>query len=209
MVQTIQAQGLRLVDLQQRFGLRWVESDAASLQWQEELPVLKNEQVHKLDLLKQRHRYLAQYGVAEETVKLTMLAPLLELAGLCDAPFRLETEASIEIAAEDEGVLIRGRIDVLVVSGQLWILVIESKKMGFNVTEGLPQALLYMLANPSFKEPRFGMITNGESYLFVRLTQNGTPEYNLSRPYSLLNPGNDLYEVLGILMRLSSLFLPQ
>jgi hypothetical protein len=51
-------------------------------------------------------------------------------------------------AMEDEGLVIRGRIDVLVLSKTLWLVVIESKRSDFAVTRAIAQTLSYMLGNP-------------------------------------------------------------
>jgi CDP-paratose 2-epimerase len=60
----------------------------------------------------------------ENTVKLVILAPLLDLAGFYRRPFRIETETSIAIEMEDEGVVIRGRIDILVIKEAIWLVAI-------------------------------------------------------------------------------------
>ncbi|WP_322744761.1 type I restriction enzyme HsdR N-terminal domain-containing protein [[Phormidium] sp. LEGE 05292] len=103
---------------------------------------------------------------------------------------------------EDEGKVIRGRIDVLVLKNRLWLLVIESKRSDFAVTRAIPQALAYMLSNPQMAQPTFGMITNGNEFLFLKATRQPTAEYANSRLFSLLNPSNELYLVLQILRRL-------
>lgn len=46
---------------------------------------------------------------------MVVLSPLLHLAGFYQPPFAIETETSIEIAAEDEGEIVKGNIDVLLV----------------------------------------------------------------------------------------------
>jgi hypothetical protein len=102
---------------------------------------------------------------------------------------------------KDEGAIIRGRIDVLVVKNQLWLLVIESKRSDFAVTRAIPQALAYMLSNSEMVQPIFGMITNGNEFLFLKTSQN---DYANSRLFSLVNPNNELYEVLQILKYLGS-----
>lgn len=61
----------------------------------------------------------------ENTVKLVILAPLLDLTGFYRRPFRIETETSIAIEMEDEGVVIRGRIDILVIKEAIWLVAIE------------------------------------------------------------------------------------
>ena len=143
----------------------------------------------------------------ESTVKMVVLAPLLDLAGFYRLPFRITAETSITVAAEDEGVLIQGRIDVLVLQEQFWILVIESKRPTFSVDLAIPQALSYMLGNPNPQRPSFGLITNGSQFLFLKLTRQDSPKYALSNLFSLLNRGNDLYKVLQVLKRLSQVVI--
>ncbi|NJL84996.1 MAG: hypothetical protein HC886_01890 [Leptolyngbyaceae cyanobacterium SM1_1_3] len=43
------------------------------------------------------------------------------------------------------------------------------------------------------------MISNGRSFLFLKLVQQPQPQYANSRLFSLLNPGNDFYPVLQIM----------
>ncbi|MBD1847913.1 hypothetical protein H6F89_31950 [Cyanobacteria bacterium FACHB-63] len=102
----------------------------------------------------------------EEAVKMVVLSPLLDLVGFYQPPFRIQPEKAIEVEVIDpeEGVMIRGEIDVLVVSGQLWVLAIESKMSAFSLNVALPQALSYMLANPS--QPCYGLILNGSDFVF-------------------------------------------
>ena len=49
----------------------------------------------------------------ENSVKMGVLSPLLDLAGFYDEPFHIRSEVSTEIAAEAEDEVIRGRIDGL------------------------------------------------------------------------------------------------
>ncbi|WNN88685.1 type I restriction endonuclease [Gloeocapsopsis dulcis] len=116
----------------------------------------------------------------------------------------IETETSVDVEMEDEGVVIRGRIDVdvLVLKNRLWLLVIESKRSDFAVTRAIPQALAYMLGNPEMAQPTFGMITNGNEFLFLKASRQPTAEYANSRLFSLVNPNNELYTVLQVLKRL-------
>jgi predicted type IV restriction endonuclease len=108
------------------------------------------------------------------------------------------------VELEDEGRVIRGRIDVLVLKNRMWLLVIESKRSDFAVTRAIPQALAYMLGNPEIVQPTFGMITNGNEFLFLKATRQPTAEYGNSRLFSLLNPNNEIYIVLQILKRLGA-----
>jgi hypothetical protein len=46
------------------------------------------------------------------------------------------------------------------------------------------------------------MITNGNEFLFLKATRQPSAEYANSRLFSLINPNNELYEVLQILKQL-------
>jgi hypothetical protein len=101
--------------------------------------------------------------------------------------------------------VIRGRIDVLVLKKQFWLLVIESKRSDFAVSRAIPQALTYMLSNPKSPkspkptDPAFGLITNGNEFLFLKATRQPEARYANSRLFSLINPNNELYTVLQTL----------
>lgn len=103
---------------------------------------------------------------------------------------------------QDEGITIRGRIDVLVLKDRLWLLVIESKRSDFAVSRAIPQALVYRLSNPT-DQPSFGLITNGHEFLFLKAARQPAATYNNSKLFLLFNPGNELYTVLDILKQLS------
>ena len=62
-----------------------------------------------------------------------------------------------------------------------------------------------MLASPTPELPAFGMITNGRNFLFLKLIRQPIPQYAMSRLFSLVNPGNELYAVLSILKHLVKL----
>ncbi len=141
----------------------------------------------------------------ENSVKMVVISPLLDLAGFYQSPLRIETESSIEIKTEDEGLMIKGRIDVLVIKNRLWLLVIESKRSDFSVTTAIPQALAYMIANPTVDQPTFGMICNGSEFLFLKAVHSSYILYKTSRLFSLFNPNNDLYLVLELLKSLGSI----
>jgi len=113
----------------------------------------------------------------ENTVKMVVLAPLLDLAGFYRRPFRIQTETSLDIELEDEGIVIRGRIDILVINQFLWLVVIESKRSDFAVTRALPQTLAYMLGNPEPTQPTFGLMTNGTDFVFLKTTQQPDMPY--------------------------------
>lgn len=206
MVQFIQAQNVGLAYLEEKFSLQLAEDDAFFREWFETLPEITDSEKQELDKVKLHFLRLVKYPpLSEETVKLVVLSPLLNLAGFYDEPFYIRGEKSIEISAEDEEEIIRGRIDVLVIQEQFWVLVIESKRSSFSLLEAVPQALVYMLANPSQDKPTFGLVTNGSHFIFVKLNKQDIPKYALSDEFSLLRRKNELYQVISILKNLSQI----
>jgi hypothetical protein len=206
MVQTIQAKDITLYQLESIFGLQFVDDDKFFREWQDNCPELTDLEKQRLDRVKANYFNLIKYPpLLENTVKMVMLSPLLDLADFYLSPFHVKSEKSVEISEEDEGVIIKGQIDVLVLREQLWLMVIESKKAAFSIEEGLAQILAYMLATPHPEKPSFGMITTGGSFIFIKLVKGETPQYATSRIFELRNPGNDLYSVLSVLKQLGRL----
>ncbi|MEA5581086.1 type I restriction endonuclease [Nodularia harveyana UHCC-0300] len=206
MVQFIQAQNVGLAYLEDRFGLQQAKDENFFPEWLENLPETRDLEKQELDKIKSHFLRLVKYPpLSEETVKLVVLSPLLNLAGFYDEPFFIRSEQSIEISAEDNGEIIRGRIDVLVIQAQFWLLVIESKRSSFSLLEAIPQALTYMLANPHPEKAVFGCVTNGSEFIFLKFIQENIPHYALSDQFTLLKRENELYKVLSILKNLSQI----
>jgi hypothetical protein len=202
MVQAIAAEKVTLELLQDRFGLIQSHAPGFFEEWQQDLPTLTPMELERLTRLQQVFENLLLRSPMEEVVKLTILSPLLDLAGFFLPPFQMGAEESIEITAEETGyeekLIIRGRLDVLVFKKQFWVMAIEAKRMGFSLLAGLPQLLAYMLANPRSDYPLYGLVTNGSNFLFLKMTQAEVPTYGKSREFVLENPG-DLEMVLKIL----------
>jgi predicted type IV restriction endonuclease len=204
MVQTIQAKDITLRDLRNNFGLQLTHDEQFFREWQENLPEITNLQKQQLDQVKEGYFNLLDYPpMLEGVVRMAILDPLLFIGGFYLAPFQVKAEKSVRISTEDEGTIVTGTIDVLVLKDTIWVMVIESKQVEFSIEAGLAQILSYMLANPNPEQPSFGMITTGGSFIFLKLVKGDSPKYGLSRLFSLLNPGNDLYTVLSILKRLA------
>ena len=206
MVQVIQSQNTNIVYLEEKFDLRLTDSDQFFTEWLDNLPGITDLEKQYLDRVKTNYRSLVERRpISEEMVKMVVLSPLLDLADFYRPPFYVETESSIEIALEDEGEIVRGRIDVMVLKHQFWLLVIESKQSGFSLLTAIPQALAYMLANPNPEKPAFGLVTNGDDFQFIKLTKQDTPQYALSDKFTLSKRENELYKVLSILKKLSQI----
>ncbi len=201
MIQTTAARKVKLHDLKTKFGLQQAQDEAFFFEWADNLPEVSESEKHTLDRIKRNYLYLLEYPVMESIVKMVVLSPLLDLAGFYEPPFRVEGETNIAVSAEDEGEIIKGYIDVVVVQGQLWVTAIEAKNSEFSVTKAIPQTLAYMLAAPDKEQPSFGVILNGSEFLFLKLEQGNTAQYATSNLFSMLNRGNDLYHVLAVLKR--------
>lgn len=67
------------------------------------------------------------------------------------------------------------------------------------------QCLAYMLNNPQSEQPIFGLLSNGDDFVFIKLTQASTPQYALSDQFTLWKRENELYKVLSILKKLGQL----
>ena len=209
MKETINSKDITLYDLEKNFNLRLNEDSNFFMEWQTDSPEITSEEKKLLDLARAAYMNLTRYStMPENAVKLTVLSPLLHLSNLLLPPFHIKTETSVSIDSDpNEGITIEGRIDILVLEQNLWVLVIESKRAEFSLKVGIAQILSYMMSNPVPEKPCFGLITNGGSYIFLKLMPTNPPIYGISKVFDLLNPGNDLYFVLNILKNIKELFL--
>lgn len=204
MVQTIAADKITLYDLEQRFKLQQSEDPSFFPEWQGDLPTLTEIEQQRLARVQAVVANLEQRSVLENTVKLAVVAPLMDLSGLFLPPFYVSTEDSVEIEATDNSIVVRGRIDILVLKEQLWVLVIESKRAEFSPKVGIPQVLSYMLAAPKRSCPLYGLVTNGTDFVFLKLLFQEVPRYARSRQF-VLRQDDDLNRVLQILKRLAEI----
>ena len=173
-------------------------------EWQGNLPEVSESEKQLLERIKTNFLNLIEYPpMLENAVKMVVLSPLLDLAGFYQRPLRISTEKQVEIVSEDEETIVKGKIDVLVLQEQLWILVIEAKTQ-FSLEPGIPQALAYMLNNPHPEKPIFGLVTNGSNFIFIKLIKQERSLYALSDEFTLRR-ANDLYIVLSILKQLGKL----
>lgn len=179
-------------------------------EWQENIPELTPAEQETLDRVKNSYLYNSADGpMTEATVNLLLLSPLLYLAGFCDPPFKLRGEKSVEIAVEELDEIYRGRIDTLVLQNRFWLMLVESKQTKFSFSVAIPQALAYMMANPDPERPTFGLVTNGDNFIFLKLVKEPFPQYDLSTDFSIFaRPQNELYEVLRVMKGIGTLIAP-
>jgi hypothetical protein len=186
MSQLIQARDISLEELQSQFNLQLSSIEDFFNELQIDFPEPTDFEKQRLERVRQNYLNLAsRRSFSEEAVKMVVLSPLLDLAGFFQAPFSIQTEESVEITAEDEGVVVRGSIDVLVVKQRFWALVIETKSKQFDVLTALPQALAYMLTAPNQELPVYGLLVNGREFVFVKLEYQQTPIYARSFALSI------------------------
>ncbi len=204
MSQTICASDISLHDLETQFDLQLNNDEHFFSDWQAApFPELTDFDKQFLERIKEAYFNLIKYPpLLENTVKMAILGPLLLLADFYSYPFHTKSEYSLKISAVDRERIVEGKINVLALQDNFWLMVIESKQAAFSIEAGLAQILAYMLANKNQDKPCFGMITTGGSFVFIKLVKGKTPQYALSRVFELNNQGNELYTVLGVLKQL-------
>ena len=197
-----------LADLEQRFNLIPTDNDLFFQEWQQGLPQLTAQEKETLDQIKRRFlRHRKRSSLAEGLINQLLIGPLLTLAGLYDEPFYVTTEASVELEVEEKDEILRGHIDTLVIAQQFWVLIVESKStIAFPVA--LPQIMTYMMANPNPERPVYGLIGNGDEFMFIKMLTQGVPQYDLSNIFYLLLPRrNQLQEILRILKQIAKIMV--
>lgn len=194
--------------LEQKFKLSPTDNELFFQEWQQDLPELTDQEKETLEQIKRRFlRHRKRVSLTEGVINQLLISPLLTLAGLYDEPFYVTTEASVELEIEEEEEILRGRIDTLIIAQQLWVLIIESKStIAFPVA--LPQIMTYMMANPNPQIPVYGLIGNGDEFMFIKMLTSGVPQYDFSNIFSLLLPRrNQLEDILQILKQLAKIMI--
>jgi hypothetical protein len=205
MVQTIQAKNVTLRSLIDDFGIQLVRGSQFFSEWQTDLPDVSDSEKQSLDRITNGFVNLLDYApLLEGVIRMSVVDPLLFLVGFYLSPFHVRSEPSIEIQTEDEGIIITGSLDTLVLKDRLWVLVVESKRASYSVEAGLAQILAYMLASPNPEQPCYGMITSGGSFMFVKLVKGNPPQYAVSKLFGIREP-EDLATVFAILKRFGQL----
>jgi len=203
MIQTIPASRVTIRTLIDNFGLELVRDEHFFPEWKPALPPVTIPEQQQLDRIVDGFSNLLEYPpLLEDVIRMAVVDPLLFLCGFYLPPFYVRSEYSVEIGDVEEGILIKGSLDTIVLQDQVWILVVESKQATYSVEAGRSQILSYMLASP--QPITYGLITSGGSFMFVKLVKNFHPQYATSRLFGIFNPG-DLATVFSILQHLGDL----
>ena len=195
---------LTIADVENKFQLMPSVESTFFREWQKDLPELTELEKASLDRLLVRFAGHRRIGIlAEGAVDKLIISPLLDLVGFYEPEYEVRTEESVEFALEGDEEVLRGRIDTLIVRDRLWVLVIEARRT-LMASLALPQALSYMMCNPEPELPSFGLITNGDEFIFVKAIAKPIPLYSASRLYSLFFPtgSQDLHEVFRVLKQI-------
>jgi len=157
---------LTIADVENKFQLRPSLEPTFFREWQNDLPELTELEKASLDRLLVRFAGHRRRGIlAEGVVDKLIISPLLDLVGFYEPEYGVRTEESVEFALEGDEEVLRGRI--LIVRDRLWVSVIEAKRT-IMASLALPQALSYMMCNPKPELPSFGLITNGDEFIFAK-----------------------------------------
>jgi Type I restriction enzyme R protein N terminus (HSDR_N) len=214
MSRSISPEKLTLRDLKEEFQLTQIVDPDFFPEWQQDLPILSEWEHQRLDRIYATYINHHQDSMLEETLKIVVIAPLLDLADFFLPPFRISSEEQIQISCKDEKTVYRGKIDILVLINQIWLLVIESKRQALSLSVGIPQALTYMLSNhlasnqtlPLTSMPLYGMVTNGSNFVFLKMmTVDGKPVYGKSDEF-LIEKRPDRIQILQILKQIRQVF---
>lgn len=204
MVQLIQAQNATFRDLEENFNLEYTEDEQFFPEWRADFPDLSDFEKQQLDKVKAGYLNLLKYPpVLESTVKMVVLDPILFIGNFYLSPFQVRAEEPVELVTEDEGSVIKGRIDTLVLKQQLWITIIESKRLTYSIEAGTAQILAYMLGSASRDRPSYGLITNGGTWMFLKAVKDNISRYAISDAFLTQKSGH-LYGVLKFLKHLAT-----
>jgi hypothetical protein len=189
-----------ILEAEQIFNLTRNEDESFFTEWRQTFPELTTTDLTLLNDLRRRYIYHRSAGhLLESTVTLLLASPLLALTGFYDPPFRVHAEESVRLVLEDSEEILQGRIDALVICDSVWVVILESKKTMLSVWAALPQALAYLMTNPNPERPCFGVLTNGDEIVFVKVAEAESAQYALSRVFATLVSEKELITALQIL----------
>lgn len=128
MVAALKASEITFPELETIFYLDEVDDDQFFREWQDDLPEVTDAEKQILDKVKAGYFNLLRHPpMLENAVKMAVVSPLLLLADFFLPFFQFQAEKSVQLVSEDDGSIIEGRIDILVLQNEFWVTVIESK----------------------------------------------------------------------------------
>jgi hypothetical protein len=71
-----------------------------------------------------------------------------------------------------------------------------------SVWSALPQTLAYLMASPNTNLPNFGMLTNGDDIVFVKLENK---HYAISRVFAPLSTQSELESACRVLCKIAEI----
>jgi hypothetical protein len=196
---------LTLADVREKLSLQVTLDRTFFPEWRQDLPELTELELQQIDRLQARFADHRDRGtVAEGAVDKLLLSSLLDLVGFYELEFGIRTEKTVEFSVVDGEEVLRGRMDTLIVRDDFWVLVIEAKRTIMSAL-AVPQALTYMM--PGGDRPTYGLVSNGEEFIFLKVMATPTPIYSTSKLFAAFFPpdGQDLHEVVRVLKRLKGL----
>ena len=141
MLEAIASSKIDFQQLIRQFSLKVTRDVNFFPEWREDLEKISAGDRAILDRVQAGFWNSIEYPpLSEKLIQISVLGPLLLLAGFYEPPFHIQAEKSVEISAADEdGVTIRGQIDVLILKERVWALVIEAKEAEFSIEAGVSQ----------------------------------------------------------------------
>jgi hypothetical protein len=195
-----------IAEAEQRFSLIRNEDPSFFTEWQQDLPELTTVDRTLLADLRRRYIYHRSTGhLLESTVTLIFASPLLAITGFYDPPFRVRAEESIRLVLQDSEEVLQGRIDALVVCDAVWVIILESKKTMLSIWSALPQTLAYLMSNPNPERACFGILTNGDEIVFLKVDRSTSTQYALSRVFGTFVSAKEMEESLRVLRRIGQI----
>ncbi len=209
MVTVLQPNKITQDELVEHFKVQSVQDDPTFFPESAiDLPQISEHERFSLDKIQSGYLNLVNNAsFSEKSVQISILGPLLFLADCFLPPFKIHVEKTIEISDElEDGVVLRGQLDIVLIKDGFWVMAIESKKPTYSIEAGLPQLVSYLLAHPNGDLPCYGMVTTGGEFIFVKLVRGKIPKYATSDLFILRRRNeNQLYDVFKILKKLTQI----
>ncbi len=209
MVTVLQPNKITQDELVEHFKVQSVQDDPTFFPESAiDLPQISEHERFSLDKIQSGYLNLVNNAsFSEKSVQISILGPLLFLADCFLPPFKIHVEKTIEISDElEDGVVLRGQLDIVLIKDGFWVMAIESKKPTYSIEAGLPQLVSYLLAHPNGDLPCYGMVTTGGEFIFVKLVRGKIPKYATSDLFILRRRNeNQLHDVFKILKKLTQI----